>query len=103
MLGGRSKEHRLASNQGRTGFLATFDLGAFGWVVNGITVAWSVLCLVIYDLPLTKYPTGLTMNYTCAVLGGMAIFATANWFGYAKRYYKGPAIDVARFADVRKE
>jgi choline transport protein len=103
MFRGRPKEHRLSNNQGRTGYLATFDLGVFGWVVNGIAVVWSVLCLVIYDLPLTKNPTGLSMNYTCAVLAGMAIFAAANWFGYARRYYKGPAIDVARFADIVKE
>jgi choline transport protein len=103
MFRGRPKEHRLASNQGRTGYLATFDLGMFGWVANGITVVWSILCLVVYDLPLTKKPTGLSMNYTCAVLAGMAIFAAANWFGYARKHYKGPAIDVAHFVDIVKE
>lgn len=39
-----------------------FNLGKFGWVANGITVAWSALQLVIYNLPLTLPVSGVTMS-----------------------------------------
>jgi len=36
-------------------------------------------------------------DYTCAVLGGMAIFGTINWFVHAKKYYNGPKVDLTKF------
>lgn len=95
-----------------------WNLGKFGWFVNGVTVAWSALQLVLYNLPLSLPVTGVTMSklpsypmvnlnifsladscvdYTCAVLGCMAIFALVNWFVYARRHYAGPRIDLTKF------
>lgn len=37
------------------------------------------------------------VDYTCAVLGSMAIFALVNWFVYARTHYAGPKIDLTKF------
>ncbi|KFX97037.1 hypothetical protein V490_03022 [Pseudogymnoascus sp. VKM F-3557] len=74
-----------------------WNLGKFGWFVNVVTVSWSALQLVLYNLPLTLPVDGLSMNYTCAVLGCMAIFALVNWFTYARTRYVGPKIDLTKF------
>lgn len=39
----------------------------------------------------------LCADYTCAVLGCMAIFALVNWFAYARTRYAGPKIDLTKF------
>jgi choline transport protein len=99
MMQGRPAEHRRTSVRGKTGYFATFDMGVFGWLINGLTVAWSIVSLIFYDFPDARPPTGLSMNYTCAVLGGIAIFSAINWFAYARKRYQGPTIDVSRFAE----
>ncbi|KFY29440.1 hypothetical protein V493_02357 [Pseudogymnoascus sp. VKM F-4281 (FW-2241)] len=74
-----------------------WNLGKLGWFVNGVTVAWSALQLVLYNLPLSLPVAGSSMNYTCAVLGCMALFALVNWFVYARTRYTGPKIDLTKF------
>jgi len=39
-----------------------FNLGKFGWVINGITVAWSALQLVLYNLPVAIPVSALSMS-----------------------------------------
>jgi len=39
-----------------------FNLGKFGWVINGITVAWSLLQLVLFNLPLAIPVSGSSMS-----------------------------------------
>ncbi|KAI9842349.1 MAG: hypothetical protein M1838_003165 [Thelocarpon superellum] len=73
-----------------------FNLGAFGWVANAVTVGWAMLSLVIYSLPVSLPATSSNMNYTCAVLGGMAIFTLVNWWLHARRHYHGPRINLEK-------
>ncbi|OBT56539.1 hypothetical protein VE04_03247 [Pseudogymnoascus sp. 24MN13] len=92
MIRGRAPQYLPSSGR--------WNLGKFGWFVNGVTVAWSALQLVLYNLPLALPVSGSTMNYTCAVLGCMAIFALVNWFAYARTRYAGPKIDLTKFHNV---
>jgi len=39
-----------------------FNWGVFGWVFNIITVGWTLLALVVYDLPLYLPVTGADMS-----------------------------------------
>jgi choline transport protein len=77
-----------------------WNLGAFGWFFNFVTVAWALLSTVLFSMPLALPVSGVTMNYTSAVLGAMALFSIVNWFVYARRHYKGPRIDIKRFGEV---
>jgi len=71
-----------------------FNLGVLGWVFNIVAVGWTLLALVVYDLPLYLPVTSNNMNYTCAVLGGLAIFGIINWFIYTRKYYHGPVLNM---------
>ena len=39
-----------------------FNLGAFGWVANAVTVGWAMLSLVIYSLPVSLPATSSNMS-----------------------------------------
>ena len=39
-----------------------FNLGKFGWLINGTTVAWSALQLVLFNLPLSLPVSGVSMS-----------------------------------------
>lgn len=69
-----------------------FKLGVFGWLANAVTVAFAAIVLVFFNFPVYMPVTAGNMNYACAVLGAMAMFTVANWFGYAKARYGGPRL-----------
>jgi choline transport protein len=65
-------------------------LGRFGWVANFLTVAFAIIVIIFFNFPTVMPVEPGNMNYASVVLGAMAIFTAANWFGYAKRRYEGP-------------
>ena len=69
-----------------------FKLGFFGWIANAMTVAFALLVVIFFNFPSIQPVEAGNMNYACAVLGAMAIFTIANWFGYAKKRYHGPRL-----------
>lgn len=87
-----------------------FKLGVFGWVANVLTVVFAIVCLIFFDFPTVmpvtpnnmskliivrkeEYTNRLSLiDYACAVIGVMAIFTVANWYGYARSNYQGPRI-----------
>ncbi|KAF5549070.1 amino acid polyamine transporter I [Fusarium mexicanum] len=71
-----------------------FKLGPLGWVANLITLLFAPLITIMYCFPVELPLTGGNMNYTSAVVGVMAIFATINWFLYGRKHYKGPRLPV---------
>ncbi|KAL1407660.1 hypothetical protein Q8F55_007093 [Vanrija albida] len=66
-------------------------LGAFGWVANGVTVAWTLFSTVMWLFPITPRPTAAEMNYSVAVLGAMALIALLDWVFYARKHFRGPS------------
>lgn len=97
-----------------------FNLGRFGWLVNGLVVAWTAFALVIFSLPVTLPvksgsmsqsspdfllclrvflfffpPFGLTRlnpDYTSVILGLVVSISTLNWVFYARKHFKGPNV-----------
>ena len=76
-------------------------LGLLGWISNIVTIGWTIFTTVMWLFPLTPHPTGETMSnhavriglmidYSVAVLGGMAILAILDWGFYARKHYSGP-------------
>ena len=41
---------------------SAFNLGKFGWLVNGLVVAWTAFALVIFTLPVTMPAKPGTMS-----------------------------------------
>ncbi|CAG7921092.1 unnamed protein product [Penicillium olsonii] len=69
-----------------------FKLGIFGWVSNIVTVAFGCVVLIFYNFPSKMPVSGGNMNYTCVVIGTMALFSLCNWLFYARKHYQGPRL-----------
>lgn len=82
-------------------------LGPFGWVANIITLLFAPFITIMYCFPLSLPVTGSSMSkwffslimdfangidYTCAVIGVMFLFAMFNWFIHAMKKYRGPRL-----------
>lgn len=65
----------------------------FGWICGIISVAWCLTTLGIFSLPVEANFSGLTMNYTSALVFIEGIVITAIWFGFGKNHFKGPEVD----------
>lgn len=82
-----------------------------GWAANLTTVAFAILVLIFYDFPTVIPVTGTSMSqsdflffydavtnfgpdYASAVIGVMALFTIANWFGHARKHFRGPRLQV---------
>ncbi|RHZ53577.1 uncharacterized protein CDV56_105687 [Aspergillus thermomutatus] len=75
MLTGRANMHR-----------GDFHLGKWGWVVNGVTVAWLLFAIVFFSFPYTMPVTAQNMNYTCVVVGGLIVLILGWWFVGSGQY-----------------
>ncbi|KAJ5342271.1 hypothetical protein N7541_011395 [Penicillium brevicompactum] len=69
-----------------------FKLGILGWVSNAVTVIFGIVTLIFYSFPSEMPATAGNMNYTCVVIGTMAMFSLFNWFFYARKHYQGPRL-----------
>lgn len=67
-----------------------WHMGAAGWLVNGISIAWTVLISIFYCFPAGRPVSGSTMNYASAVLGVFALLGAVNWFVFARGRFEGP-------------
>ncbi|KAK6464005.1 amino acid permease-domain-containing protein [Scheffersomyces coipomensis] len=77
---------------------AVFKLRKFGWIVNGLSVFWSILSAFILCLPpVIKDLNWITMNYASAVFilfAGVAVVGY-KWWGVGS--FEGPKIDTEYF------
>lgn len=46
---------------------STFSLGKFGFIINGICLAWIALAIVLFSMPVSIPVTASSMNYVSAV------------------------------------
>ncbi|KAL2116237.1 hypothetical protein VTJ04DRAFT_8404 [Mycothermus thermophilus] len=72
---------------------AKFSLGKFGWVLNGIAMAWSVFAVPLFCMPAYLPVTPSTVNYAPAVFVGFVIIASLWYAVWGHRNYRGPPTD----------
>lgn len=67
-----------------------FDLGRWGYIINIISVCWSLLIITMYLSPL-YVPITLEniswMNWSCIIVGATIIFAGLHWLFSARHKY----------------
>ncbi|KAI7472046.1 amino acid permease [Hortaea werneckii] len=63
-----------------------FMSGWKGFAVNTITVCWLSFAIVFFSFPYYKPVTARNMNYTCVVVGGLALLQLGWWFCVGKGY-----------------
>jgi amino acid transporter len=71
---------------------STYSLGPFGWIINGITVVWIVLAVVLFCMPYTLPVTASGMNYASVVFAGFAAISVIWYFVYARKHFTGPPV-----------
>jgi amino acid transporter len=72
-----------------------FNLKGLSRFVAFIAVAWILAITVIFVLPTANPVTSQTLNYTVVAVGIIAVGATVAWVFWARRWFTGPAAEVA--------
>lgn len=61
------------------------DLGRWGDAIFWMATLWSIFITVMLSMPLYLPVTPVTMNWTCAVFGGVVLIAIIYWFAVFSR------------------
>jgi choline transport protein len=76
LLTGRRNMHR-----------GVFDMGPrLGPLVNVVTVCWLCFAIVFFSFPYVMPVEPANMNYTCVVVGGLALLVGGWWFKAGSKY-----------------
>lgn len=67
--------------------IGAFHMGnVVGPIVNAVTVCWLTFAIIFFSFPYVM-PVGVdSMNYTCVVVGGLAILVGGWWFKAGREY-----------------
>lgn len=71
---------------------SSFSLGKFGYIINVITIAWIVLAIALFCMPVTLPVTPSSMNYASVVFSGFASISVIWYFVYARKHFTGPPV-----------
>ncbi|GAB0132381.1 hypothetical protein EsDP_00000819 [Epichloe bromicola] len=69
-----------------------FSLGRLGAVINVICIAWTMLAVVIFCMPVTLPVDATSMNYASVVFAGFAAVAVIWYIVFAHRNFHGPPV-----------
>ncbi|KAK4629112.1 Choline transport protein [Fulvia fulva] len=72
-----------------------FNLGAFGWFANAVSIAWCAFAIPLFSMPSALPVTMSSMNYaSCVFVGGFAI--AGFWYVvWGRSNYAGPKVTEA--------
>ncbi|KAI9801889.1 MAG: hypothetical protein M1833_002203 [Piccolia ochrophora] len=71
---------------------SSFSLGRFGYVLNGITVVWIALAIVLFCMPVAIPVVAEEMNYASVVFAGFASISVIWYFIRGRKDFKGPPV-----------
>ena len=70
------------------------NLGRYSIFVGWVAVLWVTTITILFCLPV-RYPVDTqSLNYTPVAVGGVLVLALAYWFISARRWFKGPQINL---------
>ena len=81
---------------------STFSLGKFGYAINITMIAWIILALVLFCMPVSLPVEAVTMNYASVVFAGFALISLVWFFVRGRKDFTGPPVptDVAPGEEV---
>lgn len=71
---------------------APYSLGKWGWAINGITLLWVALEMVLFSMPAVLPVDKSTMNYASVVFVGFAVISAAWYMLNGRLHYAGPPV-----------
>lgn len=78
-----------------TAMKGPFNLGRFSRPIAMAAVLWICFITVVFCLPTANPVTSETLNYTVVAVGILTIGAVGSWMVWARRWFTGPAAEVA--------
>ncbi len=72
-----------------------FNLRGFSRPVAAVASTWILCITVVFCLPAQNPVTDQTLNYTVVAVGIITIFSVGSWLLWARRWFTGPAAEVA--------
>ncbi|EEP82281.1 conserved hypothetical protein [Uncinocarpus reesii 1704] len=79
---------------------ARWSMGKWSSTVETIAILFLVIAWVFSFFPLTRSVDVQTMNWSCAIFGGVVIFALIYYFTYARNVYKGPVTRIRPWVEL---
>lgn len=78
-----------------TAMKGPFNLGALSRPVAAAACLWICFITVVFCLPTANPVTSQTLNYTVVAVGIIAVGSIGSWVVWARRWFTGPAAEVA--------
>ncbi|KAK1830880.1 amino-acid permease BAT1 [Podospora conica] len=78
-----------------TAMKGPFDLKGLSRPIALAAVLWIAFITVVFCLPTANPVTSQTLNYTVVAVGILTIGAVGSWVFWARRWFTGPAAEVA--------
>ena len=72
---------------------ARFSLGQYGMAVNIISLIFLISFFIFCFFPTAQPVTAQTMNWNCAMFGGIILFSTSYYIVVGKHVYR-PPVDI---------
>ncbi|KAH7219458.1 amino acid/polyamine transporter I [Fusarium oxysporum] len=69
---------------------AKFPLGKFGYFANSVAVAWSILAIPLFCMPLTLPVTVTSVNYAAVLFAATCLISGGWYWAWGYRHYSGP-------------
>jgi amino acid transporter len=85
----------LICHKSFTAMKGPFTLKAFSRPIAATACGWIMLITIVFCLPTSNEVTSQTLNYTVVAVGIIAIGASAVWVLSARKWFTGPAADIA--------
>ncbi|KAJ4196210.1 hypothetical protein NW759_016406 [Fusarium solani] len=73
--------------------LAKFSAGKFGYVANIVAVAWSILAIPLFCMPLRLPVTVISINYASVVFAAACLVSGLWYWAWGYENYTGPPTD----------
>lgn len=70
-----------------------YSLGRFGYLINIVSVAWVILAVFLFCMPVQLPVTLQNMNYTSVVFVGFASISVVWYLIRGRKSFSGPPVD----------
>ncbi|EEQ27532.1 conserved hypothetical protein [Microsporum canis CBS 113480] len=81
---------------------ARWSMGAWSSTVETMAILFLLITFGFSFFPLTREVTTMNMNWSCAIFGGVIIFALIYYFAHARNVYQGPVTRIRPWAEAAR-